>query len=395
MIFPMARHREPYTLVKQKTTKGKTVYYYRLANDPKRTMHSTGKAIKSEARAYVEKNVLGKTEYDSLPLWDYLEPFFDWDRCPHLERIRSERMVTKRYADSKRYSMLKHIKPDPIAKIRITELRRDDILGFRSRLIKKGLAGSTVNRIVGILKTAFREGVNREILTRNPVAGVGTVRHTPAERGTFTVAEVEALFPSDSLGPWADLQVYVAFLLCASTGLRRGEVLALRWCDIHGDYLEISGAWKDHRETRGIPKGGRVRVTPFILMPDLVPSRIDELKASSRRTDPEDLVLCYVDGSRLGQTWWDGRWRAGLKKAGEAYANRNLTPHSFRHTLNSELRRRGHDPALIREALGWNSDRVQDIYTHFRIDDLRSLAVSKFKGESSGDPKARSNNSSA
>lgn len=68
-------------------------------------------------------------------------------------------------------------------------------------------------------------------LSRNPALGVGTIRHTPAERGVFSVEELESMFPPDSRGPWSDLQICVAFLLPASPGMGRGEVPAGRHKD--------------------------------------------------------------------------------------------------------------------------------------------------------------------
>ena len=371
----MARYREPYTLLRHKTKRGKIIWYYRLADDPGRVHRSTGKTVKYEAKLYVEEEILGKRRRGGgQTLAEYLDPFFVWDRCPHLRRILPERGATQRYARGQRQSIEKHILPDMIAGIPVNDVTRGDVVSFRSRLIRKGLAGRTVNGVVGILKIAYKEGVFQEILGKDPTLGVGTVRATPRTRGTFTLGELRELFPANSLGPWADFSDYCAFLLAASTGARRGEVLALRWANVRETYIEIAEAWKDINE-RGIPKGGRARATPFILFPALVRSRLEELRAHVRRADPEDLLFCYVDGSRFGNTWWKRRWREGIKKAGPGYADRNLTPHSFRHTLNSMLRNRGHDPEAIREALGWSTDRSQALYTHFHLRDLHNLVL--------------------
>lgn len=51
----MARHKAPFTLLKRKTKKGKFVWYYRLADDPNRVPHSTGKFAKWEAKQFVEE----------------------------------------------------------------------------------------------------------------------------------------------------------------------------------------------------------------------------------------------------------------------------------------------------------------------------------------------------
>lgn len=261
----MPRYHAPYVLIKQRSPKGKTVWYYRLYGE--KTKRSTGKALKHRAQEYVEQEILGARPVDTMPLKIYLEPFYDWDRCPHLTRIRPEREhgVTRRYARIKRQTMKGQIFSDPIAKMRMGEITRGDLLAFRGRLLEKGLASSTVNHVMGILKTAYREGLIREQLSRDPTLGIGNVKLPPRRRGIFSVEELQALFPDRGLGPWPDLRTYCAFLLAASTGMRRGEVLALRWenVDLRAGAVAVAEAWKD-RDITGIPKGGRTRDCPFI-----------------------------------------------------------------------------------------------------------------------------------
>jgi site-specific recombinase XerD len=60
--------------------------------------------------------------------------------------------------------------------------------------------------------------------------------------------------------------------------------------------------------------------------------------------------------------------------AGIAWRARHLTPHSFRHSLNTLLLDAGVDAAKIRAALGWTSTGVQDGYTHWGAGHLRDLA---------------------
>lgn len=57
------------------------------------------------------------------------------------------------------------------------------------------------------------------------------------------------------------------------------------------------------------------------------------------------------------------------------YENRNLKPHSFRHTLNTLLRNAGQDPAKIRAALGWSGEAIQENYTHWQIEHLQGQAT--------------------
>jgi len=59
-------------------------------------------------------------------------------------------------------------------------------------------------------------------------------------------------------------------------------------------------------------------------------------------------VFGYDDGSHIGETWWRKRFCAAMKRAGIDWQARHLSPHSFRHTINTIVRNSGQDPAKIR-----------------------------------------------
>jgi len=103
--------------------------------------------------------------------------------------------------------------------------------------------------------------------------------------------------------------------------------------------------------------------------------RLKELKLGSNKSGPKDLVFCYADGTRFGNTWWRKRFVRAMEKAGIDRVSRNLKPHSFRHSLNTILRDAGKDPAKIRAALGWKQELTQDGYTHFDEDHFKDLII--------------------
>jgi integrase len=309
-------------------------WYYRLAEG--KTFHTTGQKSRSKAEAYViellrnaEKQ--GRQRHLSFRL--YATPFFIWGRCPHVRRLREEgKSVTRRHARIQRQQLEKHILSDPFASKRLSEITRADVLDLRSRLLSKN-APATVNKALGLVKVIFREALYREEINRDPTAGVGRIKYRREERGTFTVEELRMLFPEHGYGPWQDVQDYTCFYLAAVTGLRRGELLVLRWrhIDFERSFLTVSEAWKGGGEI-GPPKWDHTRLVP------LSPHTIDHLRrlqAGSIRLGPEDFVFCYDSGARLGETWWRKRFCAALDRAGIDRQARCLTPHSFRHTINT------------------------------------------------------------
>jgi integrase len=63
-----------------------------------------------------------------------------------------------------------------------------------------------------------------------------------------------------------------------------------------------------------------------------------------------------------------------MQKAKVNAKDRNLTGHSFRHSLNTLLRAKVYSDEKIRAALGWTNPKTQADYTHFNTDHLREQA---------------------
>lgn len=365
------RYREPYTLLRRK---GAKVYYYRLGGDPIRRARSTGKTLKHEAKEYVEQLLARGALSADMDLAKFLEPYYGWETCPHVARLRAEKkQVGEQHVRHQRALLDKYVLTDAIAHENVHELRRHHILDFRQRLLAQGLSDRQANRIIGALKTCLKEGVYREELDRDPTAGIGNIRQELAERGVFTQEELRHLFPREGNGPWTDLRAYTAFLVAATVGARRGEILALRWRDVDltEATLNIEKAWKDDT-TLGDPKWGKIR--KGIPIPATTVARLRELHRTSLHVLPDALVFHNGDGSRLSTRWWQTEFRAAIKKANINTEARRLTAHSFRHSLNTILRDQGVPAEKIRATMGWTNEKTQDGYTHFGTEHLRAQA---------------------
>lgn len=303
----------------------------------------------------------------------YLQRFYG-PECPHVARLRAEKKsIGREHIRHCRTILERYVLQDPIADGNLEQLRRGDVLDFRGRLLAKGLSDSQVNRALRVLKTCIKEGVFREELERDPTAGVGNISHRPQERGVFSRQELRRLFPIEGLGPWRSLQSYVCFLIAATVGARRGEILALRWRDVDLDKREISirRAWKSETEL-GPPKWGNVR--EGLPLPEVTVSRLRALRASSMFVLPDALVFHNQNGYRFSSKWYSLAFVGAMARAGIDAPGRRLTAHSFRHSLNTLLRDQGVPAEKIRAAMGWSSEKVQDGYTHFGTEHLRDQA---------------------
>ena len=367
---------KPYGLWKRGGKNG--IYYFRLGGGPWRSTgcsrqdQATDFALARLEKARAEASQKAEQAAAGI-LRTYLEPFYCWGRCPHIARLLAEKkQISPQHAKNQRALLERYVLKDPIADKNLAELRRGDILDFRGRMLAK-VSDSQANRVVGVLKTCIKEGVYREEIVKDPTLGVGNIHLEARERGVFTADELRRLFPAEGLGPWGSLQAFACFLVAATVGLRRGEILALRWRDLDFDKLQlhVRQAWKDDT-TLGPPKWGKVREE--LPLPELTARRLRELRGASLHVLPPSLVFHEADGSRKPALWWREAFTAAMVKVKIPAGPRRLTAHSFRHSLNTLLRDGGVPAEKIRAVMGWTNEKTQDGYTHFHGEHLRGQA---------------------
>ncbi len=109
----MAQHKAPFTLLKRKTSKGKVVWYYRLASDPKRVPHSTGKNTKWEATQFVEGLLsTGQMANTQVTLRLYAKDFFIQGVCNWTKRRQAQGFaISEPMSNMRRGHLTNHILP--------------------------------------------------------------------------------------------------------------------------------------------------------------------------------------------------------------------------------------------------------------------------------------------
>jgi len=132
--------RRPYYLIRRGE-----YWYYRLNRESGLvesdgvTWHTTGCKDRRDAENFV-KDLLSADRYPDVPakhlsFRKYAASLYNWERCPHIRRLREEgKSITRRHARIRRQRLKKHILKDPFARKRLSEIIRADLLGLRFSL---------------------------------------------------------------------------------------------------------------------------------------------------------------------------------------------------------------------------------------------------------------------
>jgi integrase len=228
------------------------------------------------------------------------------------------------------------------------------------------LAAKTVRNVAGVVSSAFARAIRWGFVSTNPVTNSEPPRVKKRYGIALTAAQQALVFDVPS-GPWC----LSAFLeVSAALGARRGEVLAIRWCDIRTGRATISRSLtqtKQGLEFKGT-KSERPRV---VKIPESTLATIavhqkqqDEFRrqfGSDYRIDL-DLIFANPDGTPLKP---DSVSAAVSLLFRRLKLPKGASLHSLRHTHTSHLLASGVPLPVVSARLGHSSVRVTaEIYSH-------------------------------
>jgi integrase len=222
----------------------------------------------------------------------------------------------------------------------------------------------TKNKLLVELHGIFKRAERVYGLRTNPVAGMEKLRvGRQVDLQVFTPEEVRGLVAAAACE-----QDAATYLTAAFTGLRRGELLALRWCDVDfaGSLVRVRQSYSAKALT--VPKSGKVRSVP--LAPE-VAGVLALLGQREHWTDDEDLVFVgkvggYLDNSALRRRYVKALAAAGL---------RPLRFHDLRHTFGTRMIAKA-DIVRVKEWMGHADVQTTMRYLHYspKPDDAQLVA---------------------
>jgi len=259
-----------------------------------------------------------------------------------------------------------------IGHLRLDRLTADQVatamhaLGERKRTTRDGSGGMrTVQQAYDTLRAALAFALRKDgILRASPIAAVARPR-LEREIDFLTVEESRAF-----LAAAADDRYRALWHLVVATGLRWGEVAALRWSDVDlaAATLTVRRALKETGEF-GRPKSNSGRRTI-----DLPASVVSELKKHRKKGRlSEDLVFATKTGAPLHPSNLARRYffptleRAGLRR---------IRFHDLRHTAAAIRLAAGQSPLVVKELLGHSSIAVTlGVYGHLEAKASKAAAA--------------------
>ncbi|MFC1967418.1 tyrosine-type recombinase/integrase [Chloroflexota bacterium] len=296
--------------------------------------------------------------------------------------------TTDRTQESYSSIVERHLVP-ALGAIRLVELQPQHIQRYYAKALSEGRAdgtgGLSARSVVyhhRILSKALDYAVKMNMVVRNVLSVVDPPRVARTQMATLNAEEVVKFLDAAK-----DTDYFVMFATLLYTGLRRGELLALKWRNLDldkGSLIVTETAYKLGNGQYVIkePKTAHSRRT-VSLSPALI-ALLKEYRADQELlriqlglglTD-NDFVFIRHDGSPINPNAVTLAFKRVLKKAGL----KNIRLHDLRHTHATLMLKAGEHPKIVSERLGHSNIGITlDTYSHV-LPGLQEAAAERFDG---------------
>ncbi len=238
------------------------------------------------------------------------------------------------------------------------ELTPKDIEKYLKYLHENNLKAKSIARHISSLRTYFKFLNKSKIITNNPMQGIDLPKINKTLPDVWTVEEISKLLDMELKTP-NDYRNKAIMELLYATGLRISELVNLEYVnlDLENDFLRIMG------------KGKKERVVPIgeIAM-DYLKLYLEEYRPYFVKKEQNNYIFLNYLGKKISRQGVfkildDIQLKSGI--------NKNISPHTLRHSFATHLLNNGVDLRVIQELLGHDDISTTEIYTHVANEQIK------------------------
>jgi integrase len=324
---------------------------------------------KGDAQRAIDEALEGR---DRLAIADpktLAEYFADWLRL-HPRSARTDR------TNSDRISYVLDVAIDglPLGSWLFDDLRRRHVHALVDHMLRdQGRAVRGARNILSALSAMTEDAITDEIAEINPFKGLRLRSNDPRARkpsrririwsfeqmrefaaGGRPEVRARTTRPASKWGRCHPPHDYEALILTPGlTGLRLGELLALRHDDYQGEMLRVGATAHEGKLIGSSEQKNHDRVVP---VPPSLSALIAELDADSSS--------CFLFPTPTGRMWRERNFYRDVWQPARLATGLDPTPHEFRHSYVSHLRAAGIDDADLAQITGHSVETMISVYTH-------------------------------
>ena len=265
----------------------------------------------------------------------------DYEYYLRMERAMSPNTVASYCSDVEKFLIWLDAAPDAV--------QPENLLDYLST--KKSLSERSQSRMLSALRNFYGWMLVEGYMDENPCDKVDMPKLGVYLPSVLSVEEVAAIIDSVGRTDWIGLRDKAILEVLYGCGLRVSEAVGLR----------ISGLYLDEGFIRIIGKGNKERLVPLGDMAcDAIRNYLDA-RPQPEGPDSDDVLFLNRFGKRFSRV---SMFKLVKKQALLAGVNKEISPHTFRHSFATHLVENGADLRVVQEMLGHESITTTEIYTH-------------------------------
>lgn len=235
------------------------------------------------------------------------------------------------------------------------------VLGYLLHMQAEGKATATIARRLAALKAFYQYLVQEQKTDQDPTANLESPKLERRLPKVLSVHEVEEMLRQPDLRTPAGLRDKAMLELLYATGIRVSELTSLNVGDVNFSQGFL----------RCLGKGGKERVVPVgSVAVESVRQYLLKGRPKLVRESRERCLFLNHHGRRLTR---QGFWKIVKKYAERAGIDREITPHTLRHSFATHLLENGADLRAVQEMLGHADISTTQIYTHLTKGHLKDV----------------------
>lgn len=237
-----------------------------------------------------------------------------------------------------------------------------DLLAYLLHLQKQGKATTTLSRHLAAMRAFYRFLQNESIIERDPSDNLETPKLAQKLPKVLSVREVDLLLQQPMVNEPAGIRDKAMLEVLYATGLRVSELIGLTIQQVNLEMGFVRCFGKGSKE-RIVPLG---RVAANVVREYLQRGRVKLV----RNTYPTETLFLNCHGRPLTR---QGFWKIIKGYAAAAKIDKQITPHTLRHSFATHLLENGADLRSVQEMLGHADISTTQIYTHLTRNRIKEV----------------------
>jgi len=244
--------------------------------------------------------------------------------------------------------------------LNVQDVSQSNVSTYLDYLAGQGKSAATVSRSLASLKGFFTYLVREAEIDQNPALNIATVKAEKKLPQVLTGKEVERLLAQPKCSDMKGYRDKAMLELLYATGIRVTELISLNLTDVNlaGSFIRCESK-------------GKERIIP------LYPAAVDALAVYMQNIRPkmiadinETALFVNVSGDRMSR---QGFWKIVKSYQEKAHIDKDITPHTLRHSFATHLLENGADLHSIQEMMGHRDISSTQVYAQLVKQHLKSV----------------------